>query len=37
MLEKWVINRLDPLEAERLVILADLQRMIRAGAQADDG
>src|ERR1700726_4631118 len=37
MLEQWVIDRLNPLKGEKLVILADPQRMIRAGAQAVDG
>jgi hypothetical protein len=37
MLEQWVIDRLDPLKGEALVILADPQRMIRAGARAVDG
>lgn len=37
MLEQWVIDKLNPLKAEKLIILADPQRMIRAGAQAVDG
>ena len=37
MLEQWVIDKLNPLKDERLVILADPQRMIRAGAQVVDG
>jgi hypothetical protein len=37
MIESWVIDRLNPLKAETLIILADPQRMIRAGAQAVDG
>jgi hypothetical protein len=37
MLEQWVIDKLNPLKGEKLVILADPQRMIRAGAQAVDG
>ncbi len=37
MIEQWVIDQLDPLEDEKLIILADPQRMIRAGAQAVDG
>jgi len=37
MLEQWVIDQLDPLKGEKLIILADPQRMIRAGAQAVDG
>ena len=37
MLEQWVIDQLNPLKGEKLVILADPQRMIRAGAQAVDG
>jgi hypothetical protein len=37
MLEQWVIEQLNPLKAERLIILGDPQRMIRAGAQAVDG
>jgi hypothetical protein len=37
MLEEWVIDKLNPLKAEKLVILADPQRMIRSGAQAVDG
>src|SRR5271157_6660423 len=37
MLEQWVIDRLDPLKGEALVMLADPQRMIRAGARAVDG
>jgi hypothetical protein len=34
MLEQWVIDKLDPVKGEKLIILADPQRMIRAGAQA---
>jgi hypothetical protein len=37
MIEQRVIDRLDPLKAEGLIILADPQRMIRAGARAVDG
>jgi hypothetical protein len=37
MIEQWVIDRLNPLKGEKLIILADPQRMIRAGAQAVDG
>jgi hypothetical protein len=37
MLEQWVIDQLNPLNGEMLIILADPQRMIRAGAQAVDG
>src|SRR5271167_1404559 len=37
MIEEWVIGKLSPLKAEKLIILADPQRMIRAGAQAVDG
>jgi hypothetical protein len=37
MLEQWVIDQLNPLKGEKLIILADPQRMIRAGAQAVDG
>jgi hypothetical protein len=37
MLEQWVIEHLNPITGERLIILADPQRMIRAGAQAVDG
>lgn len=37
MLELWVIDKLNPLKRENLIILADPQRMIRAGAQAVDG
>jgi hypothetical protein len=37
MLEQWVIDKLNPLKAEKLVILADPQRVIRSGAQAVDG
>jgi hypothetical protein len=37
MLEQWVIDKLNPLKDERLIILADPQRMIRTGAQAVDG
>ena len=37
MIESWVIDRLNPLKSEKLVILADPQRMIRAGARAVDG
>jgi hypothetical protein len=32
-----VIDQLDPLKGEKLIILADPQRMIRAGAQDVDG
>src|SRR5258707_5526948 len=37
MIEQWVIDRLNPLKDEKLIILTDPQRMIRAGAQAVDG
>jgi hypothetical protein len=37
MIEQWVIDKLNPLKGEKLIILADPQRMIRAGAQAVDG
>ena len=37
MIESWVIDRLDPLKSEKLIVLADPQRMIRAGARAVDG
>lgn len=37
MLEQWVIDQLNPLKGGKLIILADPQRMIRAGAQAVDG
>jgi hypothetical protein len=37
MLEQWVIDKLKPLKGEKLIILADPQRMIRTGAQAVDG
>jgi hypothetical protein len=37
MIEQWVIDQLNPLKGEKLIILADPQRMIRAGAQAVDG
>ncbi len=37
MIEQWVIDRLNPLKREQLIILADPQRMIRAGPQAVDG
>lgn len=37
MIEQWVIDRLNPLKSEKLLILADPQRMIRSGAQAVDG
>ena len=37
MIEKWVIDQLNPLKGEPLIILGDPQRMIRAGAQAVDG
>ena len=37
MIEQWVIDRLNPLNTQRLIILADPQRMIRAGARAVDG
>ncbi|OWK45509.1 PglZ domain-containing protein [Fimbriiglobus ruber] len=37
MLEQWVIDKLNPLKGEKLIVLADPQRMIRAGAQAVDG
>jgi len=37
MLEQWVIDKLNPLKGEKLIILADPQRMIRTGAQAVDG
>lgn len=35
--EHWIIDKLSPLKGEKLIILADPQRMIRAGAQAVDG
>ena len=37
ILQQWVIDQLNPLKGEKLIILADPQRMIRAGAQAVDG
>ena len=37
MIEQWVIDRLNPLKDEKLIILADPQRMIQAGARAVDG
>src|SRR5437867_1457891 len=37
ILEQWVIDQLNPRKGEKLIILADPQRMIRAGAQAVDG
>jgi hypothetical protein len=37
MLEQWAIDKLNPLKEEKLIILADPERMIRAGAQAVDG
>ncbi len=37
MIEQWVIDRLGPLKGEKLIILADPQRMIWAGARAVDG
>src|SRR5437868_4152723 len=37
MIEQWVIDKLNPLKGEKLIIVADPQRMIRAGAQAVDG
>jgi hypothetical protein len=37
MIEQWVIDRPNPLRTEKLIILADPQRMIRAGARAVDG
>jgi hypothetical protein len=37
MLEQWVIEHLNPIKGEMLVILADPQGMIRAGARAVDG
>lgn len=37
MLQQWVIDQLNPLKGEKLIILADPQRMIQSGAQAVDG
>ena len=37
MIEQSVIEKLNPLKSEDLIILADPQRMIRAGARAVDG
>ena len=37
MIESRVIDRLNPLKSEKLLILADPQRMIRAGARPVDG
>ncbi len=37
MIEQWVIDRLNPLKGEKLIIITDPQRMIRAGARAVDG
>lgn len=37
MIEQWVIDKLNPLTGEKLVIVADPQRMIRSGARAVDG
>jgi hypothetical protein len=34
LLEKWAIDPLNPLKGEKLILIADPQRMIRAGAQA---
>lgn len=31
MIEQWVIGKLNPLKGEKLIILADLQRMITVG------
>ena len=36
MLEQWVMDKLSPVESEKLVILADPQRIIRSGARAVD-
>jgi len=37
MIETGAIDRLDPLKSERLIVLADPQRISRAGARAVDG
>ncbi len=37
MIEQWVIDKLNSLNGEKLVILSDPQRTIRAGARAVDG
>lgn len=37
MIEQWVIDKISPLKAEKLILIADPQRMIRAGARAVDG
>ena len=37
MVESWVIDRLNPLKNESPIILANPQRIIRAGTQAVDG
>jgi hypothetical protein len=37
MIEQWVIDRLNPPMSEKLIILADPQRVIRADARAVDG
>ena len=34
MLEQWIIDKLTPLKNEKLIILADPQRMIRSGGRA---
>src|SRR3990172_9217710 len=36
MIERWFIEKLNPLTGEKLIIVADPQRMIRAGASAVD-
>jgi len=36
MIEQWFIEKLSPLKGEKLIIVADPQRMIRAGASAVD-
>ena len=36
VIEQWFIEKLNPLKGEKLIIVADPQRMIRAGAAAVD-
>ena len=37
MIERWVLEKIEPLRKENLIILRDPQRMIQAGAYVVDG
>lgn len=37
MIEQWILDKIEPLKAERLILLHDPQRMIQPGARVVDG